>query len=68
VAIAPLIEQAIFGRATSVKQDQTPDFVFDGTALRAPVAGGGGNWNLRLRARSEDGTLFQQRIIVRGPK
>jgi nitrogen fixation protein FixH len=65
VAIAPLIEQAIFGRATSVKQDQTPDFVFDGTALRATVAGGGGNWNLRLRLRADDGTLFQQRVIVR---
>ncbi|PUB15403.1 FixH family protein [Yoonia sediminilitoris] len=63
--IAPEIESATFGRATSVAQDQTPDFVFDGNLLRAPVVANGGNWNLRLKARAEDGTLFQQRIIVR---
>jgi nitrogen fixation protein FixH len=65
VAIAPRIEQAIFGRATSVKHDQTPDFTFDGTALRATVVAGGGNWNLRVRARADDGTLFHQRVIVK---
>jgi nitrogen fixation protein FixH len=62
--IAPRIEQAIFGRATHVGDDQTPNFEFDGTAMRAVVVAGGGNWNLRLRARSSDGTLFAQRIIV----
>ena len=62
--IAPAIEEAIFGRATNVAFDETPDFVFDGTALRAQVTAGGGNWNLRLKARAADGTLFQQRIIV----
>lgn len=64
-AIAPRIEEAIFGRATSVAQDQTPAFAFDGEVLRATVQGGGGNWNLRLRARADDGTLFRQRIVVR---
>jgi len=64
-ALSPVIEQAIFGRATSVAADQLPDFVFDGTALVAPVEAGPGNWNLRLKARAADGTLFQQRIIVR---
>jgi nitrogen fixation protein FixH len=63
--IAPSIEQATFGRATHVGQDQIPDFVFDGEALRAVIDGGDGNWNLRLKARSADGTLFEQRIIVR---
>lgn len=63
-AISPTIEQAIFGRATHVGQDQTPVFEFDGHALRAVINGGKGNWNLRLRARSEDGTLFEQRVIV----
>lgn len=63
-AIAPEIETATFGRATHVGQDQTPDFNFDGTALRAQINGGQGNWNLRLRARANDGTLFAQRIIV----
>ena len=66
-AIAPRIEAATFGRATNVQQDQTPDFIFDGKALRAQVHGGSGNWNLRLRARSSDGTLFQQRVIVSSP-
>ena len=62
--IAPKIEKATFGRATHVGQDQVPEFRFDGTALRAPIVAGKGNWNLRLRARALDGTLFQQRIIV----
>ncbi|NNE51817.1 MAG: nitrogen fixation protein FixH, partial [Sulfitobacter sp.] len=64
-AIAPRIEEATFGRATNVSEDQDLTFTFDGKALRAPVTAGKGNWNLRLRARAEDGTLFQQRIIVR---
>lgn len=58
------VEDAVFGRATMVKADQTPDFTFDGTVYRAAVNAGAGNWNLRLRARAADGTLFQQRVIV----
>lgn len=60
-----VIEDAVFGRATMVKADQTPDFVFDGNVYRAPVNADAGNWNLRLKARAADGTLFQQRVIVR---
>lgn len=63
-AIAPVIEQAVFGRATSVAADQEPAFDFDGSALIAPVVAGDGNWNLRVQARADDGTLFTQRIIV----
>ena len=62
--IAPLITKAVFGRATMVKADQTPEFTFDGTVFRAPVIAGVGNWNLRLRAQAGDGTTFQQRVIV----
>lgn len=58
------IEAATFGRATSVRDDQTPDFAFDGRVFRAPVTAGAGNWNLRLAARAADGTSFRQRIIV----
>lgn len=65
MAIAPVIESAIFGRATSVAADQEPAFTFDGTSLVAPVVAGAGNWNLRVKLRAADGTLFQQRIIVR---
>lgn len=64
-AIAPHVERATFGRATSVNVDQTPEFTFDGQTLTAPVEAGTGNWNLRLRAIAADGTPFQQRIIVR---
>jgi len=67
-AIFPEIESATFGRATNVAQDQIPVFEFDGHTLRAPVHGGEGNWNLRLRARGADGTLFQQRVIVKAIK
>jgi nitrogen fixation protein FixH len=63
--IAPVVEQAIFGRATNVQFDETPDFTFDGKALHAQVVAGAGNWNLRLKLRALDGTLFQQRVIVR---
>ena len=64
-AIAPIVEDAVFGRATSVVDDQVPAFEWDGTALVAPVDAGPGNWNLRVRLRAEDGTLFQQRLVVR---
>jgi|TARA_B110000908_G_scaffold62058_1_gene75296 nitrogen fixation protein FixH len=63
--IAPVVEQATFGRATNVQFDETPDFTFDGKALHAQVVAGAGNWNLRLKLRALDGTLFQQRVIVR---
>lgn len=68
VAVAPIIETATFGRATSVAMDQTPVFHFDGQVFAAPVQAGPGNWNLRIQARALDGTGFQQRIIVNASK
>ena len=62
--VVPVIEQATFGRATTVAFDQTPVLQFDGQVMRAAVKAGDGNWNLRLKARADDGTLFQQRIVV----
>lgn len=67
VSIEPQIESAVFGRATSVVADQTPEFEFDGTSFVARVIAGEGNWNLRLKARAADGTQFRQRIIVKVP-
>ncbi|KIN60552.1 FixH protein [Sulfitobacter noctilucae] len=64
-AVVPQIIEATFGRATMVAADQTPEFVHDGLVFRAPVDVQKGNWNLRLKARSADGTLFQRRIILR---
>lgn len=62
--IAPEILEATFGRATTVAADQSPEFTFDGNRLVAAVDGGPGNWNLRIKARAEDGTVFRQRIVV----
>jgi nitrogen fixation protein FixH len=53
-----------FGRATSVRDDQIPAFVFDGSLYRAQVKSDQGNWNLRLVAVAADGTEFRQRIVV----
>jgi nitrogen fixation protein FixH len=54
----------IFGRATSVRDDQVPVFAFDGVRYHAPVVTAPGNWNLRLEAVAADGTLFKQRVVV----
>ena len=62
--VAPVIESAVFGRATSVAADQSPAFTYNGSAFTAPVEGGPGNWNLRITARAADGTEFKQRVIV----
>lgn len=63
-AVSPVIESAVFGRATSVAADQSPAFIFDGARFVAPVDAGTGNWNLRVVAVAEDGTRFRQRIVV----
>ena len=55
---------ATFGRATSVRDDQVPDFQFDGTLYRAPVTTAPGNWNLRFVAHAKNGSKFQQRVVV----
>ncbi|MEM6940738.1 MAG: FixH family protein [Pseudomonadota bacterium] len=68
VAVVPLIERAVFGRATSVAADQAPAFTFRNGVFTAPVVAGEGNWNLRVVARSANGTLFKQRIVVKAIK
>jgi len=55
---------ATLGRATHVKDDQKPDFQFDGKAYVAPAHLGSGNWNIRMVARAKDGTEFTQRVIL----
>lgn len=56
--------EATVGRATHVAEDQTPDFRFDGQGYVAPVTLAPGNWNIRMVARAEDGSAFQQRVIL----
>ena len=62
--VFPVIESAVFGRATHVMADQTPAFTVQDGRFLAPVRAGPGNWNLRVAARAEDGTLFRQRIVM----
>lgn len=64
--IAPEITQAVLGRATHVASDITPEFTYNGAAYVAQVGPlDAGNWNLRLIAKSDDGTVFRQRIVLR---
>ena len=37
----------------------------DGQAYVAPAELGAGNWNIRMKAEAQDGTLFEQRVILR---
>lgn len=55
---------ATLGRATTVADDQSPDFTFDGTAYVAPVELRDGNWNIRMVAVAQDGTPFEQRVVL----
>ncbi|GAA6195739.1 MAG: FixH family protein [Pseudophaeobacter sp.] len=55
---------AILGRATHVKDDQKPEFKFNGTAYVAPADLGPGNWNIRMVARAKNGVEFTQRVIL----
>jgi nitrogen fixation protein FixH len=60
--------EATVGRATHVRDDQKPEFVFDGQNYVAPARLGDGNWNIRLVATAEDGTRFRQRVVVEVPR
>ncbi|MBZ8117345.1 FixH family protein [Roseovarius sp. LXJ103] len=55
---------AVLGRATHVQDDVRPDFRFDGTAYVAPMELRPGNWNIRMTAVAEDGTAFEQRVVL----
>jgi len=55
---------ATVGRATHVADDVRPDFRFDGNAYVAPVDLGNGNWNIRMKAVAENGTRFEQRVVL----
>lgn len=56
--------RATVGRPTEIKDDFSPDFIFDGAAYTAPVDLAPGKWDVRLKATAEDGTLFSQRIQI----
>lgn len=56
--------EGTLGRATHVNDDLTPDFSYAGGVYTAPVEIGAGNWNLRMLATSDDGTVFRQRVVI----
>ncbi|MGC3938858.1 FixH family protein [Roseobacter sp. EG26] len=60
--------ETTLGRATHVRDDQKPAFVFDGRNYVASVTLAEGNWNLRMVAIADDGTAFRQRVPLHVPK
>lgn len=55
---------ATLGRATHVKDDMTPAFIYDGSRYIAPADLAPGNWNIRMVATADDGTVFRQRVVL----
>lgn len=53
---------ATIGRPTHVRDDQTPQFAYDGGLFRAPLTLAPGNWIIHVTAEAWDGTPFRQRI------
>lgn len=53
---------AIVTRPTHVRDDQKPQFQQRKGKFLAPLTLAEGQWNLRVRATSLDGTLFKQRL------
>lgn len=56
--------EAVVGRATHVREDQTPAFSYARGEFVAPVDLAPGNWNIRLVATAPDGTQFRQRVVL----
>jgi nitrogen fixation protein FixH len=55
--------EGLLGRPTHVKEDRTPEFVFNGRAYVARDTLAPGNWNIRLSATALDGSQFEQRVV-----
>ena len=60
--VQPKMLTAKVGRTTTVRDDRTPDFRFDGRAYLAADDLAPGYWNIWLEAEAFDGTTFQQRL------
>lgn len=54
--------EVLVGRTTSAASDQTPQFLREAGVYTARVDLDPGKWMLHVTARSEEGTLFQQRL------
>ncbi len=64
--VTPASIESILGKATHARADLIP--IYERTAAGYFLADIGdidiGNWKLRLKAHADDGTLFQQRIVI----
>ena len=63
-ALSPRIELARIGRPTHVKEDIVLDLTREGDHYVAAVDLARGQWILDLKARAEDGTMFQQTLSI----
>lgn len=60
---APIRDLAVtVGRPTYVKDDQHPQFTYQGGQYVAPLQLAPGLWTIHLRAVARDGTEFRQRL------
>lgn len=53
---------ATVGRPTHVRDDQTPQFIYENGVFHAPLALAPGTWNIHVTAEAGDGTVFRQRL------
>lgn len=53
---------ATVGRPTQMRDDVTPEFVYEGGVYRARLTLAPGHWNIHMTAVAEDGTQFRQRL------
>lgn len=60
---APIAKlEALIGRTTHVRDDQTPEFAYSGGIYSTEIALEPGAWLIHLTAEARDGTPFRQRL------
>ena len=57
----------IVGRTTMARDDQSPEFTFNGHVYSAPLKLKPGYWHFALKAVAQDGTKFHQRLTLKVP-
>ena len=63
--VEPSVLGVTIGRPTTDAEDRELKLLRDGAAYVAAMPGGAGAWQVRIAARSDDGTPFRQRITIR---
>ncbi|WP_233092635.1 FixH family protein [Paracoccus sp. IB05] len=54
--------EALIGRVTIARDDQSPDFRWTGSGYEAAVELGSGEWMMKVQAIAQDGTPFERRL------